>query len=110
MAEKIIILVVCLGCWAVFFGIGVYAQRSKKPMWFWSGTEVKPWMITDIKSYNKENALMWKLYSLWYFAAGVAGIWNSTVVAVLLVASFLVGFPVLIATYDRIYKKYRRGQ
>ena len=110
MAGKIIMWVVCFGCGILFYSIGVYAQRSKKPMWFWSGTEVKPWVITDVKSYNKENALMWKLYSLWYFAAGVAEIWNSVVATVLLVASFVVGFPVLIATYDRIYKKYRSGQ
>ena len=107
MVGKIIMWVVCFGFGILFYSIGVYAQRSKKPMWFWSGTEVKPWTITDVKSYNKENALMWKLYSLWYFAAGVAEIWNTVVAVVLLVASFVIGFPILIATYDRIYKKYR---
>ena len=59
MAGAIIWCVCVLGCAVLFCGIGVYAERSEKPMHFWSGSEVKPEEISDIPSYNRENARMW---------------------------------------------------
>ena len=55
MVGKIIWWIVSYGCAILFFAIGVYALKRKKPMWFWSGTEVDASQITDIKQYNKEN-------------------------------------------------------
>lgn len=106
MEENIIMLVVCFGCGILFFGIGAYAKNRKEPMWFWSGTEVKASVISDVKRYNKENAIMWKLYSLWYFAAALAGMISTEASAVILVLSCTVGLGLLIYTYSRIYKKY----
>ena len=95
------------GCGLLFFGLGIYAQRLEKPMWFWSGTKVDPSEITDIEQYNQENGVMWKLYSLWFFAAGLAYIWSEIAGIVLLVMSFLPGFPLLILHYTKIYNKYK---
>ena len=61
MAGKIICCVISFGCAILFYSIGVYAQKSEKPMWFWSGTEVNTSQVTDIPKYNRENAIMWKL-------------------------------------------------
>ena len=55
MAGAIIGCIIYFGCAILFFGIGVYAQRCQKPMWFWSGTEVDPATITDVALYNREN-------------------------------------------------------
>ncbi len=107
MAGKIIFWIVSFGCAALFYGIGVFAEKYEKPMWFWSGTEVKPSQISDIKAYNKENAVMWKLYSLWYFASGIAEIWNSIAALVIMLASFVIGFPILVYTYTKIFNKYK---
>jgi hypothetical protein len=107
MAGKIIGCTVYFGCAILFYCIGIYAQKCKKPMWFWSGSEVDPKTITDIGQYNCENARMWKLYSLWYFAAGVAAIWNTVVAVVLLVLSCTLGLVILVATYNKIHEKYR---
>ena len=107
MEGAIIGCIIYFACAILFFGIGVYAARCKKPMWFWSGTEVDPKTITDVTQYNRENARMWKLYSLWYFAAGVAAIWNSIVAVAFLVLSCSVGMVVLVATYHKIHEKYR---
>ena len=107
MAGKIIMWTVTFGCAILFFAIGVYAQKLKKPMWFWSGSEVDVSQITDVKQYNKENGVMWQLYSLWYFAAGLAGFWNPIVSLIFLVLSCTVGIALLIGSYDKIYKKYR---
>lgn len=107
MTGKIIMWVVTFGCALLFFGIGVYARRLDKPMWFWTGTEVDPSTISDIKKYNKENAIMWQTYSLWYFASGIAEIWSSIVALVFLLLGCSIGLVILVAWYSRIYKKYR---
>lgn len=106
MAGKIIWWIVSFGCAILFYAIGAYAQKLEKPMWFWSGTEVKAEQITDIKQYNKENGVMWKLYSLWYAAAGLAEIWNTIVALIILVLSCTVGIVILVRSYQKIYKKY----
>ena len=107
MNDKIIMWLVCFGCAILFFVIGVYSKKRKMPMWFWSGSEVKESEITDVKQYNKENGIMWQLYSLWYFAAGLAEIRSTIASAVILVLSCTVGLGLLIYTYNRIYKKYK---
>ena len=107
MAGKIICFVTSLGCAALFYFIGVHAQKREKPMAFWSGSEVPESDITDTKQYNKENAIMWKLYSLWYVLAGVAVIWSEIAFGTLLMLACTVGFVQLILTYRHIYKKYK---
>ena len=107
MAGKIIMWIVSFGCAILFFYIGVYAKKLEKPMWFWSGVEVEPSEITDIKQYNKENGVMWQMYSLWYFASGVAEIWSSVLSLVFLILGYTVGLVLLVASYRRIYKKYK---
>jgi len=107
MAGKIIMWIVTFGCAILFFSIGVYAMKLKKPMWFWSGSEVNPLEISNIKKYNRENGIMWQIYSLWYFASGIAEIWSSIVALVFLILGCTVGVFILIASYNIIYKKYR---
>ena len=107
MAGKIIWCIVSFGCAILFFAIGVYAQKREKPMWFWSGSEVDASEIKDVRQYNKENGVMWKLYSLWYFAAGLAEFWNAIIALIFLVAGCSVGLALLISSYNRIYRKYR---
>ena len=106
MAGKIIMWIVTFGCAILFYSIGAYAQRKEKPMNFWSGIEVKPSEITDIEQYNRENGTMWKLYSLWYFGAGLAECWNTLMAAALLVLGGTVGIAILVSTYRRICRKY----
>ena len=106
MAGKIILWIVCFGCGILFFCIGIYAKRLKKPMWFWAGTEVDAAKISDVKAYNRENGVMWQLYSLWYFAAGVAEFWIPLLAVALLVSGCTVGMIFLVGTYLKIYKKY----
>jgi len=106
MAGKIIMWIVSFGCGILFFTIGDYARKQEKPIWFWTGTKVDPLKITDIKQYNKENSTMWKLYSLWYFAAGLAEIWNTLAAAMILVLSCTIGLILLVRSYNKIYKKY----
>ena len=107
MTGKIIMWIVCFGCGFLFFAIGLYAQSLRKPMWFWSDADVDPAGITDVKQYNKENGTMWQLYSLWYFGAGLAEIWNTVAAVILLVLSCTVGIALLIRSYRGICDRYQ---
>lgn len=62
--ENIIWFVIMIPCSAIFTGIGIYAWKRKKPMWFWSGSSVKESEIRDIKAYNRANGIMWMIYSI----------------------------------------------
>lgn len=107
MAGAIIWCVSVFGSAALLYGIGVYAGRSEKPMHFWSGSEVKPEEISDIPSYNRENARMWKCYSLWFWVAGLGYFLNAYAAVIILVIGSTAGGALLVARYLRIEKKYR---
>lgn len=107
MAGTIIWCISVFGCALLFLGIGIYAQKREKPMWFWAGSTVDESKITDVKAYNKENAIMWKAYSLWYFASGIIYFWNEVISIVLLILSCTVGIAILVGTFNRIEKKYK---
>ncbi len=107
MAGIIIWCITIFGCAILFFGLGVYAEKREKPMHFWAGTTVDASKITDVKAYNKENAKMWKIYSLWYFASGIVYFFKEWVAIALLVASCTLGMVILVATYNKIEKKYK---
>lgn len=56
-------------CSIIMISIGIYAYRKKEPMWFWAGSEdeVAKENISDIKTYNHKNGMMWILYGLSFF-------------------------------------------
>ena len=108
----IIMCLVSFGCGALFYGIGIWAQNTKNPMHFYSGTSLDPKMISDIPAYNAENARMWKLYSLPYFATGlleVASVLDerlSIIALILLVTAGTIGIIWLFRRYKKICDIY----
>lgn len=108
----IIMCAVSFGSGALFFGIGLWAQNKKTPMHFYAGSTIDPKRITDIPSYNEENARMWKIYSLPYFATGlmeIAGSYDerlSIAAAVLLFAAGTIGIGWLVWKYKQICSRY----
>ena len=105
--EKLIFFFAILPAALSFTGIGILAMTRKKPMWFYSGSEVKPWQIRDIPAYNRSNGWMWIGYSLGFWIAAVLGILSVPVAGILLAVWCLGGIPVLVIVYNRIYKKYK---
>ena len=108
-----IIMTFCnLLCAGIFYGIGIWASKRKDPMHFYSGTTVDPRTISDIPAYNRENAKMWKLFSLPFWLSTLCSIlslflpWCSTVSIALMVAGSTVGIVWLVRKYHRICKKY----
>ena len=109
-------------CSAVFTAIGVYAYHRKKPMWFWSGSTVEESEIADIPAYNRANGnvqgsifyaynrangRMWIIFSLPLWLSTLLGLWSEVAASILLTAGFVVGLPLLVAAYRRIYEKYK---
>ena len=109
----ILMTFVNLLCAGIFYGIGVWAQKRKDPMHFYTGTTVDPKTISDIPAYNRENEKLWKTYSIPFFLCAVCAfgsIWAEglmTVSIVVLVLSCTVGGGWLICKYHKILKKYK---
>lgn len=108
----ILLTVCCLAAGAAFFGIGVYAGRKKGPMNFWTGEQIAPESVTDIPAYNRQNAVMWKWYSLSYFLTGLCALlsiwsrgWNYICLGVL-VLGCCGGMIAVICRYRNIRRKY----
>ena len=106
--ERFVWLMIMIPLAIFFTGIGVFAWRRKKPMWFWSGSEVKEDEITDIPAYNRANGLMWIAFSGIFWISAVLGIFRQKTAGVIMAAGVLAGIPVLIIAYSRIYKKYKK--
>lgn len=81
--------------------------EAEDPMWFWSGSTVKEGEIADVPAYNRACGRMWIAFSLPFWLSAFLGIWCSTAAAVLTVANCLIGIPVLVIVYHRIYTKYK---
>ena len=105
--ELIIWLVVMIPLSAFFTGLGIFAWKRKKPMWFWSGSTVEDWEITDIPAYNRANGIMWLCYSAVFWVSAFLGILNLSIAGPVLAAGCLGGIPVLVIAYSKICKKYK---
>lgn len=110
----IIMLFCSWGCGAIFYFIGRHADRSHKPAHFWAGSEIDSRRISDVAAYNHANAVMWKLYSIPYWLAGIlscfcfVGEVFTIAGAVMLFFAALPGIPLLIRKYRQIEKTYLR--
>lgn len=112
--STIIFAFVGLGCGALFYWIGVWAEKRKDPMHFYTGTVVDPETISDIPAYNRANARMWKRYSIPYWLCGICSIlmpWMpdvvGTVALVSIILSCTIGIWWLVHTYHKIYRAYK---
>ena len=106
--ETILWIIVTLPCSVSFAALGIYAWTRKKPMWFWSGSTVREYEITDVPAYNRANGRMWLAYSTVFWLSLILGIFNVSVAGIVLVVGCLGGIPVLVFVYGKIYNKYRR--
>ena len=106
--DSIVMLCILIPLAAFFTGLGIFAWKRKKPMWFWSGSTVKEDEIEDVPAYNRANGIMWICFSLIYWVAAVLGIFKADAAGVVIGVGTLVGIVLLIVAYKKIYNKYRR--
>ena len=104
--RNLLWLVICSVCAALFLGLGINILKQKTPVNFWSGTIVKSEDVTDISAYNKENAIMWSVYSIPYWICGIVGTFSLLVAVIIMLLACSVGVLLLIKNYKRIEKKY----
>ena len=106
--DKIIWLVIMTPISMLFTGIGIYAWRRKKPMWFWSGSTIKESEISNIAAYNRANGIMWLAYSSVFWLGAISGAFDIDIAGLILAVGCLGGIPVLAIAYKKIYDKYRK--
>ena len=108
MMDYIIWLVIMVPVSLLFTGIGIYAWKRRKPMWFWSGSTVKESEISDVSAYNRANGIMWLVFSFILWISTILGAMNMKVGGIFLIAGCAIGVPGLPIIYGMIYRKYRR--
>ena len=106
--EIIIWLMITIPCSLLFAGMGIYAWRRKKPMWFWSGSSVREDEISDIPAYNRANGIIWIVYSRVFWVSAFMGLKDILAAGIVLAVGCLGGIPLLALAYTRIYRKYKR--
>lgn len=100
------------GCGILFYGIGAFAARQKKPMNFWAGQTIAPESVTDIPAYNHACARLWKRFSIPCWLLGILslllplGNWTAILGLVDLVLWGTAGLWWLIRSYKRIERQY----
>lgn len=92
---EIILSITVLG----FVGIGVWALLRKTPMSFWAGTKVDPATVTDIKKYNRANAIMWFCYCIPLVVSMVAAPYSISLAGRIAGIGIVAGLGVLILAY-----------
>ena len=91
-------------------GLGIYAWKRKKPMWFWSGSTVSESEITDVPRYNRANGIMWIAFSSVLWAGTIAGCMSMKISGIIMIVGCALAVPVLPITYVKICKKYKIRQ
>lgn len=103
-----IVAFMTLLCAAIITGIGLYAQNSETPVSMWEREKPKPEDLVDVHAYNHANAIMWIVYSLLFWVSGIVALFDSTIASYLMIASVIIGFPIVYAIYKSLRKKYTR--
>ena len=103
-----IIWAICLcAMGAIFYAISAYADKKKTPMWFVTGGYISPDIISNVKEFNRENATMWRNYSVFYFAAGLIYFFDKTFAIVVLLLACTAGIGWLFWKHGKIMAKYK---
>ncbi|MCR5149900.1 MAG: hypothetical protein K6B52_01585 [Clostridiales bacterium] len=107
-SENLLWLFIMIPVAALFSGIGIFAWKRKKPMWFNAGKEVSEDEISDIPAYNRANGIMWLSFSAVIWLSVVLGIFNVSFAGTVLALGILGGIPCLAITYGKIYNRYHK--
>ena len=104
---KIFFAAVAWLCALLLAIIGIVAIRRREPMFFWAGSRVDSSEISDIAAYNRANGAMWLVFAVCFAVDGAVGLFSTTVGAIVMGVLCVPGIIVLVAVYNRIYRKYK---
>ena len=108
MGALIIWLIIMVPVSALLTGLGIFAWRRQKPMWFWSGQTVGEDEIANVKAYNRANGIMWIVFSLFMWFCTFLAFSSMKTAGIVMLVGCILCVPVLPFVYGRIYKKYKR--
>lgn len=108
MGTLIIWLVIMVPISALLTGLGIFAWRRQKPMWFWSGQIVGEDEISDVKAYNRANGIMWIVFSLFMWLCIFLAFSSMKTAGIVMLVGCILCVLVLPFVYGRIYKKYKK--
>ena len=108
MRALIIWLVIMVPVSALLTGLGIFAWKRQKPMWFWSGQTVEEDEIADVKAYNRANGIMWIVFSLLMWVSTFLALASMKLAGIVMLVGCILCVPVLPFTYSRIYKRYKK--
>ena len=106
--EIFIWLAVTLPLPLILFGIALFAWFRKTPMWFFAGIPGPE--VTDVRGFNRANAVIWACFSLPFFAAAGVGIVYRLAAAAIILGACLVGIPLIVFAYHKVSAKYRKAE
>ncbi len=108
MGALIILLVIMVPVSVLLTGLGIFAWRRQKPMWFWSGQTVGDDEIADVKAYNRANGIMWIMFSLLMWISTFLAFSSMKIAGIVMLVGCILSVPVLPFVYGIIYKKYKK--
>lgn len=107
MTGSVIWLICVCGVGLIFYAISVYAEKKTTPMWFVTGGLISSDVISDVKEFNRENATMWRNYSVVYFASGVLHFIDKPTAVIVLLFACTGGIVWLFWKHSKILQKYK---
>ena len=93
-------------CAAIFSLLAYSCFISRRPVSFWSGDKITKDQVTDVRKFNMANAVLWAIYSLFYWIACVCGFVNSKVSIIITIVGLTVGFVGLLIGYNIIKRRF----
>lgn len=108
MLQNVKYLAVMWAAAAALVGLGVYACRRKRPMWFWTGEKISPSEIRDVAAYNRANGRMWCLCSVPYWIVGLIELWYPSASIIFFALTCVAGIAWVVWYHNRIEEKYRK--
>ena len=94
----------CIFCFLLFAGLGTFVMFSKTPTNFWSGDKFSPEDVSDVKKYNRANAIMWIVYGALYLIPAIVSLFNVLVAGLFIFLLTFIGVPVLIVIYTKVIR------
>jgi len=104
--EFLILLLVNWVCAGAFVLVGFSCFKDRKPVGFWTGTQIHEDKVTDIKKYNFANGVMWCIYSALFWLAGFISIFNAKNCIIIDIFACTGGLAGLIIGYGWIKRRY----
>ena len=106
MIGNIIGLISCLMCALPFFIISIYGKNSDEPINFWSGDTTLKSKVKNLKEYNKEMAVLYKIYAAAFLIAGIGCLILPVMGIIIICLDCTLGPYILYRNYKKILRRY----